>query len=134
GRPVTDITCFSRPSRRCAGIAPSRARPASPGRRRVLTVGELQIIQGGFGADAVEYQAAWDDQRSRHAARVADLVPDAVILLEHPPVYTAGKRTEPMDPPLGGTPVVDVARGGKITWHDPGQLLGYPIVRLPEGV
>ena len=103
-------------------------------RRRVLTVGELQIIRSGFGAEAVEYQTAWDDQRARHAARVADLVPDAVILLEHPPVYTAGKRTEPADRPFDGTPVVEVDRGGKITWHGPGQLVGYPIVRLPEGV
>jgi lipoyl(octanoyl) transferase len=97
-------------------------------------VGELQIIRSGFGADAVDYRTAWDDQRARHAARVADLVPDAVILLEHPPVYTAGKRTEPADRPFDGTPVVDVDRGGKITWHGPGQLVGYPIVRLPEGV
>jgi lipoyl(octanoyl) transferase len=115
-------------------MAASWAQPAWARRRRVLTVGELEIIQGGFGADAVEYRAAWDDQRSRHAARAADLVPDAVILLEHPPVYTAGKRTEPMDRPFDGTPVVDVDRGGKITWHGPGQLVGYPIVRLPEGV
>lgn len=97
-------------------------------------MGELQIIQAGFGTDAVDYQTAWDDQRARHAARVADLVPDAVILLEHPPVYTAGKRTEPMDRPFDGTPVVDVDRGGKITWHGPGQLVGYPIVALTEPV
>ena len=97
-------------------------------------MGELQIIRSGFGAEAVDYRTAWDDQRARHAARVADLVPDAVILLEHPPVYTAGKRTEPADRPFDDTPVVDVDRGGKITWHGPGQLVGYPIVRLPEGV
>ncbi|HEV2345511.1 MAG TPA: lipoyl(octanoyl) transferase LipB [Actinocrinis sp.] len=97
-------------------------------------MGELRIIRSGFGAEAVDYQTAWDDQRARHAARVADLVPDTVILLEHPPVYTAGKRTEPIDRPFDGTPVIDVDRGGKITWHGPGQLVGYPIVRLPEGV
>jgi lipoyl(octanoyl) transferase len=97
-------------------------------------VGELQIIHAGFGEQAVDYQAAWEDQRARHAARVAGTVPDAVILLEHPPVYTAGKRTEALDRPLDGTPVVEVDRGGKITWHGPGQLVGYPIVRLPEGV
>ena len=57
--------------------------------------------------------------------------PDTVILLEHPPVYTAGKRTEPHERPLDGTPVVDVDRGGKITWHGPGQLVGYPIVGCP---
>ncbi|WP_312886855.1 lipoyl(octanoyl) transferase LipB [Actinocrinis puniceicyclus] len=97
-------------------------------------MGELEIIRGGFGAEAVDYRIAWEDQRARHAARVADLVTDAVILLEHPPVYTAGKRTEPLDRPFDGTPVVDVDRGGKITWHGPGQLVGYPIVRMPEGV
>jgi lipoyl(octanoyl) transferase len=97
-------------------------------------VGELEIIHAGFGDQAVDYQAAWDDQRARHAARVAGTVPDAVIMLEHPPVYTAGKRTEALDRPLDGTPVVEVDRGGKITWHGPGQLVGYPIVRLPEGV
>ena len=60
--------------------------------------------------------------------------PDTVLLLEHPSVYTAGKRTEPWDRPIDGTPVVDVDRGGKITWHGPGQLVGYPIVRLPDPV
>jgi len=80
----------------------------------------------------VDYHAAWNDQRARHAARVADTVPDAVILLEHPPVYTAGKRTEALDRPVDATSVVEVDRGGKITWHGPGQLVGYPIVRLPE--
>ena len=95
---------------------------------------ELKFIHAGFGSAAVEYHAAWDDQRARHAARVADEAPDTVVLLEHLPVYTAGKRTEPHDRPFDGTPVVDVDRGGKITWHGPGQLVGYPIVRLPEGV
>jgi lipoyl(octanoyl) transferase len=107
---------------------------ALPARRKVLTVGELEIIRAGFGEQRVDYQQAWADQRVRHAARVADQVPDAVILLEHPPVYTAGKRTEPLDRPFDGTPVVDVDRGGKITWHGPGQLVGYPIVKMPEGV
>ena len=97
-------------------------------------MGELQIIRAGFGEQAIEYRQAWEEQRLRHAARAADQVPDAVILLEHQPVYTAGKRTEPLDRPFDGTPVVDVDRGGKITWHGPGQLVGYPIVRLPEGV
>ena len=57
-----------------------------------------------------------------------------MLLLEHPSVYTAGKRTEPWDRPMDGTPVVDVDRGGKITWHGPGQLVGYPIVELPDPV
>lgn len=79
----------------------------------------------------VDYLTAWDEQRRRHAAVVAGEEPDTVLLLEHPSVYTAGKRTQPWDRPLDGTPVVDVDRGGQITWHGPGQLVGYPIVRLP---
>lgn len=82
----------------------------------------------------IPYEEAWDLQRRRHAARVADEIPDTVLLLEHPPVYTAGKRTEPADRPFDGTPVIDVDRGGKITWHGPGQLVGYPIVKLPDSV
>jgi lipoyl(octanoyl) transferase len=92
----------------------------------------LRFVHAGFGDDAVPYDRAWDEQRRLHEARIADLVPDTVLLLEHPPVYTAGKRTEPPDRPADGTPVVDVDRGGKITWHGPGQLVGYPIVKLPE--
>ena len=82
-------------------------------------------------AGLVDYQAAWDEQRRVHAAVVAGERPDTVLLLEHPSVYTAGKRTEPWDRPTDGTPVVDVDRGGKITWHGPGQLVGYPIMKLP---
>ena len=82
----------------------------------------------------VAYDVAWQQQRERHAARVAGFASDTVMLLEHPPVYTAGKRTSPADRPQDGTPVVDVDRGGKITWHGPGQLVGYPIVRLPDPV
>ena len=95
---------------------------------------ELNFIHAGFGDAAVDYETAWADQRTRHAARVADEAADCVVLLEHQSVYTAGKRTEPLDRPFDGTPVIDVDRGGKITWHGPGQLVGYPIVRLPEGV
>jgi lipoyl(octanoyl) transferase len=73
-------------------------------------------------------------QRDLHARRVAGETADTCLLLEHPPVYTAGKRTEPWERPTDGTPVVDVDRGGKITWHGPGQLVGYPIVRLPDPV
>ena len=82
----------------------------------------------------LDYHAAWDEQRALHEAVVAGERPDTVLLLEHPSVYTAGKRTEPWDRPMDGTPVVDVDRGGKITWHGPGQLVGYPIVRLPDPV
>ena len=89
----------------------------------------------GLGPDAVEYLAAWDLQRDVHAAVVAG-ADDTVLLLEHPPVFTCGKRTDPHERPLdsGGAPVIDVDRGGKITFHGPGQLVGYPIVRLPDHV
>ena len=83
-------------------------------------------------AGLVPYEQAWAEQRRLHQARVEDRAPDTVLLLEHPPVYTAGKRTNSWERPVDGTPVVDVDRGGKITWHGPGQLVGYPIVKLPE--
>ncbi|MCW2607429.1 MAG: lipoate--protein ligase [Frankiales bacterium] len=74
-------------------------------------------------------------QRALHAQVAAGEAPDTVLLLEHEPVYTAGKRTEPHERPLGGdVPVVDVDRGGKITWHGPGQVTGYPVLRLADPV
>lgn len=79
----------------------------------------------------VDYSEAWQLQRELADARAAG-GPDALLLLEHPPVYTAGKRTEAHERPLDGTPVVDTDRGGKITWHGPGQLVGYPIIHLTE--
>lgn len=79
----------------------------------------------------VDYRAAWDRQRELAEARLAG-GPDTLLLLEHPPVYTAGRRTEPQERPADGVPVVDTDRGGKITWHGPGQLVGYPIIRLAE--
>jgi lipoyl(octanoyl) transferase len=82
----------------------------------------------------VDYTETWQRQRDLHTEVAAELRPDTVMLLEHRSVYTAGKRTEPHERPCDGTPVVDVDRGGKITWHGPGQLVGYPIVRLPEAV
>ena len=85
----------------------------------------------GSAPTAVEYQEAWQEQRRVHAARFADEIPDTCLLLEHPPVYTAGRRTADSERPLDGTPVIDVDRGGKITWHGPGQLVGYPILKLP---
>lgn len=90
----------------------------------------------GLGADAVDYLAAWELQRDVHAQVADGSLPPTVLLLEHPPVYTAGKRTEPHERPLdpGGAQVVDVDRGGKITFHGPGQLVGYPIVALPDHV
>ena len=90
---------------------------------------ELVQVHAGL----VPYDVAWAEQRRVHAARVAGELPDTVLLLEHPPVYTAGKRTSPDERPTDGTPVIDVDRGGKITWHGPGQLVGYPIVALPPG-
>jgi lipoyl(octanoyl) transferase len=82
----------------------------------------------------VDYVEAWAEQRRLHEAVVAGERPDTVLLLEHPSVYTAGKRTNSWDRPVDGTPVIDVDRGGRITWHGPGQLVGYPIVRLPDPV
>ena len=93
--------------------------------------GGLAIERLGFGSDAVDYQSAWDLQRTVHAGVVDGTRTDTVLLLEHASVYTAGRRTEPLERPFDGTPVIDVDRGGKITWHGPGQLVGYPIVRLP---
>ncbi|MEP6667429.1 MAG: lipoyl(octanoyl) transferase LipB, partial [Nocardioidaceae bacterium] len=92
----------------------------------------ITFVRAGFGADAVPYDAAWQTQRELHAQRVKGEIDDVVLLLEHPSVYTAGKRTQPEDRPVDGTPVVEVDRGGKITWHGPGQLVGYPIVALAE--
>jgi lipoyl(octanoyl) transferase len=82
----------------------------------------------------VDYRQAWDLQRELAASRIAGEGPDTVLLLEHPSVYTAGKRTRPADRPVDGTPVVDVDRGGQITWHGPGQLVGYPIVALADPI
>lgn len=82
----------------------------------------------------IDYTAAWDRQRELAAMRADDVGQDTLLLLEHPPVYTAGRRTEPDDRPVDGTPVIDVDRGGKITWHGPGQLVGYPIVKLAEPI
>jgi lipoyl(octanoyl) transferase len=93
-------------------------------------VTELEIVRAGL----VPYEQAWAQQRELHARRVAGEGPDTLLLLEHPSVYTAGKRTEPHERPMDGTPVIDVDRGGKITWHGPGQLVGYPIVALPDPV
>ncbi|WP_024793191.1 lipoyl(octanoyl) transferase LipB [Tomitella biformata] len=81
-----------------------------------------------------EYQRTWDLQRELATSRADGEGPDTMLLLEHPPTYTAGRRTEPHDRPVDGTPVIDVDRGGKITWHGPGQLVGYPIIKLAEPI
>ncbi len=94
----------------------------------------MRFYRVGYGDRPVDYHAAWSLQRDLHANRVADDIDDVVLLLEHAPVFTAGKRTQPAERPLDGTPVVDADRGGKITWHGPGQLVGYPIVKLASHV
>lgn len=81
----------------------------------------------------IDYEAAWELQRDLVEARVAGR-PDTLLTLQHPAVYTAGRRTEPQERPINGAPVIDTDRGGKITWHGPGQLVGYPIVRLAEPI
>jgi lipoyl(octanoyl) transferase len=94
----------------------------------------LDIVVTGLSANSVPYIEGLDLQRAVHRAVVGGERPDTVLLLEHPSVYTAGKRTSPDERPTDGTPVIDVDRGGKITWHGPGQLVGYPILRLPEPI
>jgi lipoyl(octanoyl) transferase len=102
---------------------------------------ELVFVLAGFGSQALPgqpqpYEQALALQRELHARRVDDDIPDCCLLLEHLPVYTAGRRTSPLDRPAGdpGAPVIDTDRGGKITWHGPGQLVGYPIVKLEDPV
>lgn len=94
----------------------------------------MEFVPLDLGRRHVPYQEAWDLQRAVHADVVAGARPDTVLLVEHASVYTAGRRTAAWDRPVDGTPVVDVDRGGRITWHGPGQLVAYPIVRLAEPV
>lgn len=103
--------------------APTSDRPAAPAT-------PLRVVRVGGPGERVDYEQAWQQQRDLHAAVVAGTEPDTVLLLEHPPVYTAGSQTLPHERPFDGTPVVDVDRGGKVTWHGPGQIVGYPVVRL----
>lgn len=86
----------------------------------------IEISRAGL----VEYEQALAMQRQFHQEVVAGTRPNSLILLEHPSVFTAGKRTQDFERPTDGTPVIDVDRGGRITWHGPGQLVGYPIVKL----
>jgi lipoyl(octanoyl) transferase len=90
----------------------------------------LEFSQLGLAPDFVDYQQAWDIQRELHDKVVAGEAPSTVMLLEHAAVYTAGKLTEDHERPFDGTPVVAVDRGGKLTWHGPGQLIAYPILKL----
>lgn len=96
----------------------------------MTTVVPLAVVRSGL----VDYRTAWAEQQRIHEAVVAGTQPGTVLLLEHPSVYTAGKRTHRDDRPVDGTEVIDVDRGGRITWHGPGQLVGYPIVKLPDPV
>ena len=94
----------------------------------------VDFVVAGLSANSVPYLQALELQRATHAAVVSGLAPDTVIFLEHPSVYTAGKRTDDSERPTNGLEVIDVDRGGKITWHGPGQLVGYPILRLPDPI
>ncbi|WP_198938924.1 lipoyl(octanoyl) transferase LipB [Mycobacterium sp. NS-7484] len=108
-------------------VAAQRGRTVEPVTSIRSSAGPVEVRRMGV----IKYQDAWALQREIADARVAG-GPDTLLLLQHPAVYTAGKRTEPHERPVDGTPVVDTDRGGKITWHGPGQLVGYPIIGLTE--
>lgn len=88
----------------------------------------------GFAPNFLDYRSGYDLQQRIHSEVVAGIRPDTVLLLEHSPVYTAGKRTELHELPNDGSEFIETNRGGKITWHGPGQLVGYPIMRLPNPI
>ncbi|WP_221584491.1 lipoyl(octanoyl) transferase LipB [Microbacterium sp. G2-8] len=93
----------------------------------------IEVLEAGYAPHCVSYHEGWNLQRRIHGEVVSGTRPETLILLEHEAVFTAGTRTEEHERPgLSETPVVDVDRGGKITWHGPGQLVGYPIVRIAE--
>jgi lipoyl(octanoyl) transferase len=92
----------------------------------ILTENQLKVTELGV----VDYLSAWKLQKQVHQDVLNLTSRNTLLLLEHPSVYTAGRRTEILDRPVDDTPVIDVDRGGKITWHGPGQLIGYPIVKL----
>lgn len=92
------------------------------------------FLIAGLAPDFIGYEQGWAMQREVHAEVASGKRPDTVLLLEHSSVFTAGKRTEDSERPTDGTPVIDVDRGGKITWHGPGQLVGYPIMKLPQPI
>jgi lipoyl(octanoyl) transferase len=89
--------------------------------QNLLRVEELGVI---------DYISAWKIQKEIQEKVIGNIEPNTLLLLQHPSVYTAGRRTEITDRPLDNTPVIDVDRGGKITWHGLGQIVGYPIVKL----
>lgn len=92
-----------------------------------VAVSDITVIHSGL----LEYEKSWAMQREIHEAVVSG-AKNTLMLLEHPSVYTAGRRTDPTERPQDGTQVIDVDRGGRITWHGPGQIVGYPIVRLEK--
>jgi len=94
----------------------------------------IDVVVTGLSANSVPYLSGLKQQRALHAAVVEGRAPNTVMLLEHDSVYTAGKRTEAHERPTNGAQVIDVDRGGKITWHGPGQLVGYPIMRLADPI
>ncbi len=102
--------------------------PFSAGSLQELSKTPLALTRAGL----IEYSEALANQRAIHSEVAQGVRPNTLILLEHPSVYTAGKRTSELEKPTDGTPVIDVDRGGKITWHGPGQLVGYPIVKLAK--
>jgi len=94
----------------------------------------VEVLALDIGTRFVPYDEGLRVQRQLHDEITSGTRHDALVLLEHESVYTAGKRTEDDERPTDGTPVVDVDRGGKLTWHGPGQLVGYPILRLPDPI
>ena len=93
----------------------------------LLTTGKTLIVNE---LGLIDYGNAWELQKSTHEQVVSGAIKNTLLLLEHTSVYTAGRRTEISDRPIDATPVINVDRGGKITWHGPGQVIGYPIIKL----
>ncbi|MFM2024097.1 MAG: hypothetical protein RLZZ56_110 [Actinomycetota bacterium] len=93
-----------------------------------------EFVEVALAPEFIGYEEAWELQRQIHSEVAAGKRENTVMLLEHFPVYTAGKRTDDIELPQDGTPVIETDRGGKITWHGPGQLVGYPIMQLPRPI
>lgn len=93
-----------------------------------VAASDIAVIHSGL----LDYEKSWQMQREIHASVAEGAASNTLILLEHPSVYTAGRRTDALERPQDGTPVIDVDRGGRITWHGPGQIVGYPIVLLEK--
>ena len=93
-----------------------------------IAVSEISVLHLGL----MDYEKSWSLQRELHQYVADGSKPNTLILVEHPSVFTAGRRTDALERPQDGTPVIDVDRGGRITWHGPGQIVGYPIIRLEK--